>query len=128
MCGSENPVLRIGRGRSGPERVLQGVKPSMNNRIDALKQILEAQPHDNFARYGLAMEYMKAGRYNDAVEQFRALISRDPGYSYAYYHGGQALEKMGRVEEARQIYTQGIAAARDAHARSELQAALDLLP
>lgn len=99
----------------------------MNNRINILKSILDSKPEDNFARYGLAMEYAKEGRHADAVEEFRATIARDPSYAYAYYQGGQALEKMGRVEEAKEIYSQGIEAAKDAHARSELQAALDLL-
>jgi tetratricopeptide (TPR) repeat protein len=99
----------------------------MNNRINILKSILDTKPEDNFARYGLAMEYVKEGRHADAVEEFRAIIARDPSFSYAYYHGGQALEKMGRLKEAKGIYAQGIEAAGDAHARSELQAALELL-
>lgn len=99
----------------------------MNNRINILKGILDAKPEDTFARYGLAMEYVKEGRQADAVQEFRAIIARDPGYSYAYYHGGQALEKMGRLDEAKELYSRGIEAAKDAHARSELQAALDLL-
>ncbi|HWR53144.1 MAG TPA: tetratricopeptide repeat protein, partial [Bryobacteraceae bacterium] len=88
----------------------------MNNRIDILKGMLEAKPEDSFARYGLAMEYMKTGRHADAVEEFRAIIARDPGYAYAYYHGGQALEKMGRLDEAKAIYGRGLEAAKDAHA------------
>lgn len=99
----------------------------MNNRINILKGILDSKPEDTFARYGLAMEYAKEGRHGEAVEEFRAVIARDPGYAYAYYQGGQALEKLGRIEEAKQIYRAGIEAAKDAHARSELQAALDLL-
>jgi hypothetical protein len=48
----------------------------------------------------------------------------------AYFHGGQALEKAGRLEEARAMYEEGIAVTArtgDAHTRSELQAALDIL-
>jgi tetratricopeptide (TPR) repeat protein len=100
----------------------------MNNRIDVLKGILAQKPDDAFARYGLAMEYLKLGRAEDAVAEFRALIAAHPDYSYAYYHGGQAYEKLGRVDDAREIYRLGIERAPDAHARSEIQAALDLLP
>ncbi len=97
----------------------------MNDRIDTLKRILEQKPEDRFARYGLAMEYVKAARYADAVAEFERLIAHDPSYSYAYFHCGQALEKLGRLDEARAIYRRGIEAAPDPHARSELQGALD---
>ena len=97
------------------------------SRIDVLKQLLEQNPSSGFARYGLAMEYVNAGELEQAVAEFAALLSGDPAYSAAYFHGGQTLEKLGRVEEARDLYRKGVAAARDPHARSELQAALDIL-
>ena len=73
------------------------------------------------------MEYVKAGDPAGAVSEFEALLAVDPAYAAAYFHGGQALEKLGRIEEARQYYSRGVQAARDPHARSELQAALDIL-
>ncbi len=101
-----------------------------NQRIEVLKNILAVKPEDSFARYGLAIEHAKAGEFEEAVQEFRTLISYNPGYCYAYFHGAQALEKLGRLDEARDLYRRGIEAAEkagDAHARSELQAALDLL-
>ncbi len=100
----------------------------MNDRLEVLKGILAQRPEDSFARYGLAMEYLKRGRAEEAVAEFRALIAANAGYAYAYYHGGQALERLGRGGEARELYRTGIDRATDSHARSELQAALDLLP
>ncbi|MBS1876185.1 MAG: tetratricopeptide repeat protein [Acidobacteria bacterium] len=103
----------------------------MSDRVSMLKALLEEDPANKFARYGLAMEYAKAGQLDTAVSEFRALIAADPSYCAAYFHGGQALEKAGEVEEARTMYEQGIEAAEragDAHTRSELQGALDLLP
>ena len=97
------------------------------SRIDILKQLLEQNPASAFARYGLAMEYVKAGELETAVEEFRAVAAADPGYSAAYFHGGQALEKLGRLEEARELYRSGVGQSRDAHARAEIQAALDIL-
>ena len=54
-------------------------------------------------------------------------MTADPAYSAAYFHGGQTLEKLGRAGDARALYRQGIAESRDAHARSEMQAALEML-
>jgi Tfp pilus assembly protein PilF len=88
-------------------------------------------PADAFARYGLAMEFMKSGELANAVDEFRALLAHNPDYAAAYFHGGQALEKMGEVEQARAFYEKGVEVTGrtgDQHARSELQAALDMLP
>ena len=57
-------------------------------------------------------------------------MNTNPNYSAAYYHGGRALESLGDLDAARSLYEEGIAATMkngDAHTRSELQAALDLL-
>jgi len=100
------------------------------DRLEILKQMVEQNPRDSFSRYGLAMEYRNRGDLEEAVRQFRELIAADPGYAYAYFHGGQTLEKLGRVEEAGEMYRAGIDAAitkGDQHARSEIQGALDLL-
>jgi tetratricopeptide (TPR) repeat protein len=98
-----------------------------SGRIEVLKQLVEQNPHSTFARYGLAMEYSKAGDLERAVEEFAGVVAADPGYSAAYFHGGQALEKLGRLDEARELYRRGVAHTRDPHARAELQAALDIL-
>jgi tetratricopeptide (TPR) repeat protein len=96
-------------------------------RIEVLKQLLDQNPSNTFARYGLAMEYVKSGDFAHAMDEFAAIIATDPAYAAAYFHGGQALEKLGRLDEARDYYRRGVANARDGHARSELQAALDIL-
>ena len=98
-----------------------------SSRIEVLKQLVAQSPASTFARYGLAMEYVKAGQFETAVAEFEAVAAADPGYSAAYYHGGQALEKLGRIDDARDFYRRGIAQTRDAHASAELQAALDIL-
>ena len=86
-------------------------------------------PADSFLRYGLAMEYRNAGDLEASAAEFRSLLAADADYTPAYYHAGQTLERLGRLEQAREVYRQGIeVAARrgDEHARSEIQAALDL--
>ena len=98
-----------------------------NPRLDVLRQLLEQDPANTFVRYGLAMEHVKSGDLAGAVEEFEALLTSDPNYSAAYYHGGQTLEKMGNLDQARDMYRRGIAVTRDPHALSELQAALDIL-
>ncbi len=101
------------------------------NRLDVLKQMIAQDPKNSFARYGLAMEHANGGQFAEAVSEFRILLEHDRDYPAAYYHGGQALEKLGRIEDARIMYQQGIEASTrkgDSHTRSEIEAALNLLP
>jgi tetratricopeptide (TPR) repeat protein len=101
------------------------------NRSEILKAMLAQNPADAFARYGLAMEFVKSGEFANAAAEFRTLLEHNPNYAAAYFHGGQVLEKLGDVEQARALYEKGVevtARTGDQHAKSELQAALDMLP
>ena len=95
--------------------------------MQVLEQMLALQPDNAFARYGLAMEHVRLGQLEEGVREFETLLARSPEYSAAYFHGGQTLEKLGRLDQAREWYRRGTGVTRDPHARSELQAALDIL-
>ncbi|HLM99200.1 MAG TPA: tetratricopeptide repeat protein [Bryobacteraceae bacterium] len=100
------------------------------NRLDILKNLVAQNASDSFARYGLAMAYASAGDHAQAMEEYAKLIEINPKYVAAYYHGGQALEKIGKPDQAREFYRRGIAVCMeigDQHTRSELEAVLDLL-
>ena len=99
-------------------------------RLETLLNLVEQNPADSFMRYGLAMEYRNTGNLEAAVGEFRKLMTADPEYGPAYFHGGQTLERLGRLEEARELYLQGVEVTTrkgDLHARDEMRAALDLL-
>lgn len=93
--------------------------------------MIEADPANTFARYALAQEMANGGMLEEAAGEYARLTEANPDYPAAYFHGGQTLEKLGRVEEAAAMYRRGMeAAARtgDAHTRAELEAALGMLP
>lgn len=101
-----------------------------SDRMQQLQRMLEKSPDDAFLLYGIGMEHKKAGDTARAVEFFDRTLRVDPGYCYAYYQRGQTLEQAGDEDGARRAYREGIEAATkkgDAHARGELEAALDLL-
>ena len=101
-----------------------------NPRLEILKSLVEQDPANAFTRYGLAMEYVNGGELQSAMTELSALLEHNPNYAAGYFHGGQALEKMGRIEEAKALYGRGIevtAKTGDGHTRSELQGALDML-
>lgn len=102
----------------------------MSDRLAKLQSMMQKNPRDPFLHYGVGMELKKLRQFSDAVAAFRAAAEVDPAYAYAYYQIGQTLELAGDVTGARAAYEQGIAAAQsagDAHARGEIEAALQML-
>ncbi|HEY7353390.1 MAG TPA: tetratricopeptide repeat protein [Terriglobales bacterium] len=98
------------------------------NRIAMLNDVLAQDPNNAFARYGLAMEYSNSGKLEQALEEFKKLLSANPDYAAGYFMAAQALMKEDRRDEARAMLENGIIAAQrrgDAHAQSEMQAMLE---
>ena len=100
------------------------------DRTEMLKQFLEQNPNDAFARYGLAMEYSRAGEIETALAEFKKLLEVHPDYTAGYQMAGQMLSAAGRYEEARTMLESGIARAELAgnkHAQEEMQGLLQEL-
>jgi len=101
-----------------------------SQRLQTLQAMVDANPQDAFSRYALAMEYVNTGALEPAVGEFQSLLEHNPRYAAGYFHGGQTMEKLGRLDEARDLYRRGIQVTTetgDEHTRSELMGALDLL-
>ncbi|PYJ53312.1 MAG: hypothetical protein DME82_14430 [Verrucomicrobia bacterium] len=95
------------------------------DRLSMLSEILSQNPNDAFARYGLAMEYSKAGEVERALSEFNRLLSAHPDYTAGYFMAGQTLVQAGRTEEAKKMLAEGIASAQrtgNEHARAEMEA------
>ncbi|HEX8916797.1 MAG TPA: hypothetical protein VF796_30885 [Humisphaera sp.] len=98
-------------------------------RLTKLLAMLDRQPGDPFTLYAVALEHKKAGDAEQALAFLDRTIQFDPGYCYAYFQKGQLLEPTD-LEAAKAAYRAGIAAATtkgDAHARSELEGALQMI-
>jgi predicted Zn-dependent protease len=98
------------------------------NKIAALSEILQADPANSFARYGLAMEHISQGNTDGALAEFATLIQHSPDYVPAYQMSAQTLAKLGRTEEALDRLHNGIATANrtgNQHALAEMEALRD---
>ena len=62
-------------------------------------------------RFGLANEYLKAERYDEAIAALNDYMERADDEGAAYGMLARALEKVGRREDARAVYERGIEAA-----------------
>lgn len=100
------------------------------SKLELLSEIAAKDPKQPFPRYGLAMELMGLGRHEESAEAFRALARDLPDYTPTYFQAGKVMEKLDRLDEARDFYRRGIEAATRSgnhHAREEIEAALSIL-
>jgi predicted Zn-dependent protease len=97
------------------------------SRRQMLEEFIAKKPDDAFSRYGLALECSNTGDTVAAETHFRTLTDQFPDYIPAYLMYAQMLARVERADDARQILTAGISAARhkgDDHARSEMESLL----
>ena len=99
-------------------------------RRQKLEAMLIDEPNDAELRYMLAMEHVSEGDDEGAVRRFRELFEVTPDYPPAYHMAGRTLQRLGRLEEAREVLLRGIPLAEkrgDPHAAGEMQELLDNL-
>ena len=91
--------------------------------IESFEKML-AQGKDNpLLRFSLGNEYLKVGEAAHAIDNLRAAVAQDAGYSAAWKLLGKALAQTQDVEGARAAYGSGIAAA---NAKGDKQAAKEM--
>jgi Tfp pilus assembly protein PilF len=78
------------------------------DRINKLKEFLQANPTDSFVEHALALEYIKAGDDLSAQKHFEKIVEREPGYVGSYYHLGKLLERNNKTEAAIKVYENGM--------------------
>jgi tetratricopeptide (TPR) repeat protein len=95
------------------------------DKLAALNEILQLDPANAFARYGLAMEHVARGNPEVALTEFATCVADNPDYVPAYQMSAQTLVTLGRTEEALGRLHEGIAAANrthNQHALAEMEA------
>jgi len=102
----------------------------MPSRLEILRSLVAQGTADPFVPYGLAMELRRVGQTEEAWQVFQALLQSHPDYIPAYAPATDTLVSLGRNEEARALFRQGIELCErkgQSHARDQLQTALDSL-
>ncbi len=79
----------------------------MSVRISILESYLNEDPHDEFLRYALALEYKELGNFQEAYNHFLVLRQLHPDYLPMYYMAGKTAEDLHLITEAIEWYSAG---------------------
>jgi uncharacterized protein HemY len=90
---------------------------------NALEGLL-AQGQDNvLLRYSLGALCLKEKQYAAAADHLEQAVKLDQHHSASWKLYGKALSQLGRVDEAREVYRQGIAVAEE---KGDIQAVKEM--
>jgi tetratricopeptide (TPR) repeat protein len=78
-----------------------------NPRIEALKKLLQIDPNDEVAYFGLGKALIDEGQYAEAAGYLEKCVTVKPSYSAAYLALVEALLKVGENDRARRFLEQG---------------------
>lgn len=81
------------------------------SRLDAFRAMVDKNPNNAAARFGLANELLKAGEYEEVRAEVGRYLAMHDDEGAAYRLLGQACEKLGLVDDARDAYRRGVSAA-----------------
>ena len=80
----------------------------MDNRIEYFERMLAHNPNNPTGLLALANEYKKAGRDEDEAQVLSRYIKAHEDEGNAYLRLGEVLERLGREDEARDAYREGV--------------------
>ena len=76
-----------------------------------IEEVLEIDPVDQVANFGLGSIYLETGRYEEGLVSLNTVVEKFKDYSAAYLLLGKTLEKLVENEKAIDVYKKGIAIA-----------------
>lgn len=81
-----------------------------DSKLDTFRAMVQKNPDNVLARFGLANEALKAGEWEEAREQLEAYLARHDDEGNGYGRLAEALVHLGRPDDARDALRRGIAA------------------
>ena len=94
------------------------------SRREKLEAMLVSDPQDQLLRYMFSMELDKEGDNDRSLSYLIGLMNDASPYVPAYLMAGQQFTRLGRIEEARAAFRNGVEEAQrqgDSHAFEELK-------
>ena len=87
--------------REGQKRLRKGMTAQATVPLEKAKRL---EPDKASIREALGIAYFRLARWQEAEQEFRAVLELSPTDHYAHYALGRALEKQGRASEANGHY------------------------
>jgi folate-binding protein YgfZ len=126
--------LGTGRPRDDAEerarREAEALEADRARREALFRQVLEIDPDDALAGFGLGQLMLERERFTEAVEPLERALAADAAYSAAYLALGRALEGLGDTPRALETYRRGVDVAAhrgDLATANAMQERLDVL-
>ena len=94
--------------KEAEEQRKKQLEAEWSQRESMFKQVLDIDPDDTLANYGLGSIAVEKGEWQVAKEHLERVLKQDSKYSVAYLALGKALKGLGRIEEAKEIWKEGI--------------------
>jgi len=95
----------------------------MVSRREKLETMLLDSPADPMLRYMLALELEKEGECDRSLQLLNSLMQDATPYVPAFLMAGQQMARLGKIDEAKACYTDGIRHAQEqnnSHAAGEM--------
>lgn len=80
------------------------------SRLDTFRAMVAKNPDNVLARFGLANEAAKERLFDEAVEHYAVYLARYDDEGNGWQRMAEALQQLGRTDEARDALSKGIAA------------------
>jgi hypothetical protein len=86
------------------------ITDKIGNKKVALLKESDIEDYKKSAEYwnNLGREYLKSGKYKEAIESYKQAIRIEPDYAYAYFGLVAVYEELGNYKEAIESYKQAI--------------------
>lgn len=79
-----------------------------SQKIEMFQKVLQIDPHDSLANFGLGKIYFEKKQFVQAIEHLNKVIKTDPNYSVAYLILGKSYLKEKKQAKAQEVFHQGI--------------------
>lgn len=83
-------------------------KANYEEQIERYKKVIEYDPNDVLGYFSLASVYLEAGKKREAADTFDKALTVDSKHTSSYLGFGTALESLGDIQKAKEIYRKGI--------------------
>ncbi len=79
-----------------------------SQRILQFRKIVQLDPKDPVSYYGLGSACMEEGLWEETVDSFKKALELKPDYTAVFPLLADSLQKLGRMEEVKEILRKGL--------------------